>query len=98
MPKIWGPVTEIRDLGVVADKCPYCDRIMCCLLRSVYRGHYVFFLKTAAPTSETSCLCTGCHKAFHCEHWRYATHLPIQEAKACQVEDLLARTNPSLAE
>jgi hypothetical protein len=48
---------------------------------------------------ERSCLCTGCHKAFPCEHsWRYAAVVPIQEAKALPMEVLLTRTNPLLAE
>jgi hypothetical protein len=98
MLKLWGPVTEIRDLGVVAEQCPYCEQIMPCLLRSVYRWHFVLFVKTAAPIGESSCLCTICHKAFPCEPWRYTNPTPIQEAKTSQVEDLLARTNPGLAE
>ena len=32
MRTIWGPVTEVRDLGVVAEQCPYCEQVMpCCL-------------------------------------------------------------------
>jgi hypothetical protein len=98
MRSIWGPVTEIRDLGVVAEQCPHCARVMPCLLRSVYRGSYVFFIKTAAPTEESSCLCTACLKTLPCEHWRYTDVVPIRKAKALPIEDLLARTNPGLAE
>ena len=87
MRSIGGPVTEIRDLGVVAEQCPYCERVMPCLLRSVCRGNYVFFIKTAAPTEENSCLCTVCLKALPCDHWRYATVVPLREAKALPVED-----------
>jgi hypothetical protein len=94
MRTIWGPVTEIRDLGVVAERCPQCERIMPCLLRSVSRGNYVFFLKTTVPTTESSCLCTACLKTFPCEQWRYTTVVPTGEAKALPVEDLLPRTNP----
>jgi hypothetical protein len=98
MPKFWGAATEIIDLGVVAELCPHCERIMPCLLRSVCRGHYVCFVKTTGLTIERSCLCTGCHKPFVGEHWRYAAVLPIGEAKALAPDDLLARTNPCLAE
>jgi hypothetical protein len=95
---IWGPVTEVRDLGVVAEQCPYCARVLPCFLRSVCRSNYVFFVKTTSPTPESSCLCTVCLKAFPCEPWRYATLVSIREAKTLPVEDLLARTNPVLAE
>jgi hypothetical protein len=98
MRMIWGPVTDVRDLGVVAEQCPYCARISPCILRSVCRGHYIFFVKTAAPIVESSCLCTVCLKAFPAEHWRYVTFLSIREAKALALDDLLARTNPALAE
>lgn len=98
MPKFWGAAAEIIDLGVVAEFCPHCEQIMPCLLRSVCRGHYVCFVKTTGPTIERSCLCTGCHKPFLGEHWRYAAVLPIGEARTLSPEDLLTRTNPVLAE
>jgi hypothetical protein len=99
MRSIWGAVTEISDLGVVAEHCPHCERLMSCLLRSVCRGDYVLFVKMTAPPRESTCLCTGCLKAFPCDHfWRYAAVVPIQEAKTLPLEDLLARTNPVLAE
>ena len=98
MRSMWGPVTEIRDLGVVAEQCPHCARVMPCLLRSVYRGSYVLFLKMAAQAEESSGLCTACLQALPCERWRYAAFVPIRKAKALPIEDLLARTNPILAE
>ena len=98
MRKFWGAATEITDLGVVAELCPHCEQIMPCLLRSVCRGYYACFVKTTGSTIERSCLCTGCHKPFLSEHWRYAAVLPIGEAKVLPLEDLLARTNPCLAE
>jgi hypothetical protein len=98
MPKFWGAATEIIDLGVVAEFCPHCEQIMPCLLRSVCRGHYACFFKTTGLSIERSCLCTGCHKPFLGEHWRYAAVLPITEAKALPPKDLLTRTNPVLAE
>jgi hypothetical protein len=55
-------------------------------------------MKTAAPTKESCCLCTVCLKAIPSELWRYAAVMPIREAKALPIEDLLARTNPGLAE
>jgi hypothetical protein len=98
MRAIWGPVAEIRDLGVVAEHCPYCEQVRPCLLRSVCRGNYVLFVKTTAPAGESSCLCTACLKAFPCERWRYTRLVPVGEAKTLAVEDLLQRTNPGLAE
>ncbi len=98
MRSIWGPFTEIRDLGVVAEECPHCERVTPCLLRSVYRGNYVFFMKSAAPTEESSSLCTVCLKTIPCQRWRYAAVAPIRKAKALPIEGLLARTNPGLAE
>jgi hypothetical protein len=98
MRAIWGSATKVIDLGLVAEQCPYCGQTMPCLLRSVCRVHYVVFLETAGPERERSCFCTGCHKAFPSEHWRYAAVLPIREGKDLSPEDLLARTNPGLAD
>jgi hypothetical protein len=98
MRKFWGAATEITDVGVVAELCPHCAQIMPCLLRSVCRGRYTCFVKTTDPWVERSCLCTGCHKPFRGEHWRYTAALPIREATALPPGDLLARTNPGLAE
>jgi hypothetical protein len=98
MRTIWGAVTEIRDLGVVAEHCPHCERLMSCLLRSVCRGDYVFFVKLPQALQESSCLCTGCLKAFPCVYWRYAAVVPIEEAKVLPLDDLMARTNPVMAE
>jgi hypothetical protein len=98
MRSMWGPVTEIRDLGVVAEECPHCERVTPCLLRSVYRGSYVLFVKTAAPTEESSSLCTVCLKALPCQRWRYSAVVPLRKAKALSIENLLARTNPGLVE
>lgn len=96
---IWGAVTEINDLGVVAEQCPHCERFMPCLLRSVCRANYVLFMRMAAPTGEHSVLCTGCLKTFPCEqYWRYASVVTIPEAKGLPLEELQARTNPMLAE
>jgi hypothetical protein len=98
MRAIWGQAIRVTDLGVVAEQCPYCERTMPCLLRSVCQINYVFFLEDTGLKRESSCFCTGCHKAFPSEHWRYAAVLPIQEAKNLPPEDLLARTNPSLSD
>ena len=99
MRAFWGWATKITDLGVVAEQCPYCERTEPCLLRSVCRTNYIFFLETpTGPEKERSCFCIGCHKAFPSEHWRYAEVIPIQEAKDLPPENLLARTNPVLAD
>jgi hypothetical protein len=98
MRAIWGAVTEVHDRGAVAEHCPHCGRITTCLLRSVCRGDYIFFLKTTDPVPESSCLCTACLQAFHSAAWRYAAVVPVGEAKALPLDDLLARTNPVVAE
>jgi hypothetical protein len=98
MRKLWGTFTEASDLGVVAERCPYCAQIVPCLVRSVLRGHYVLFVKVADDDAERSCLCTLCLQEFACEHWRYAALVQAREAKALRLEDLLARTNPGRVE
>lgn len=99
MRTFWGAVTEISDLGVVAEHCPHCQRLMGCLLRSVCRGDHVLFVKMAQRTRECSCLCTTCLQTFPGEpYWHYAAVVPAREAQQMELESLLAKTNPVLAD
>ena len=98
MGSIWGPVTEIADAGVMAERCPHCERITPCLLRSVRQSYFILFVKTASSSHDNSGFCTECHQAFHCDPWRYLCVVPLTEAKGLGIEELLTRTNPILAE
>jgi hypothetical protein len=98
MGSIWGPVTEIADVGVMAERCPHCERITPCLLRSVRQSFFILFVKTASSSHDNSGFCTECHKAFHCDPWRYLCVVALTEAKALGIEELLTRTNPILVE
>jgi hypothetical protein len=82
----------------MAERCPHCERITTCLLRAVQRYYTLFFLKTSVSTDEASGFCTECYKTFHCETYRYVCVVPVKQAKSLAIEELLARTNPSLAE
>ena len=94
-----GDVIETNDLGVVAEYCPYCDRLMSCLLRTVSRGNYVCFVKMAELSRESSCMCTGCLKTFPGKpNWSYAGVVPIREASSMELDELLTKTNPILAD
>ncbi len=98
MRTIWGSATEVRDLGVVAEQCPRCERPTPCAVRAVCQGWHFFFVKLTAVATETSCHCTACGASFPCELWRYPALVPAAQAEALPLEDLLARTNPGLAE
>lgn len=94
-----GEVIETNDLGVVAEYCPHCDRLMSCLLRTVSRGNYVCFVKMAELSRESSCMCTGCLKTFSGKpNWSYAGVVPIRDASSMELDDLLTKTNPILAD
>lgn len=98
MRSIWGPATEITDVGVMAERCPHCERVTPCLLRSIRHSYFILFLRSVSIAHENSGFCTECHKAFHCDPWRYVCVVAIGEAKSLGIEELLTRTNPSLAE
>jgi hypothetical protein len=95
---IGGPVTEVRELGVVGEQCPCCMRVRPCRVRAVCQGWRFFFVKKAATPKEISCLCGTCGMSFPCELWRYPALLPAAQADALAVKDLLEQTNPRLAE
>jgi hypothetical protein len=99
MGTFFGRVNEMNDLGVVAEHCPHCDRLRSCLLRTVRRGNYICFVKIAELSRESSCMCTDCLKTFPGKpHWSYAEVVPIREARETGIDDLLAKTNPILAD
>lgn len=95
---LWGQTTEIKDLGVVAEQCPCCERITPCSVRTIFEADHVFFVKVAEASKETSSLCSVCGGSFACQLWRYPNLVPGSEAAGLPVETLLARTNPGLVE
>lgn len=99
MRTFFGVVNETNDLGVVAEHCPHCDRLTSCLLRTVRRGNYICFVKIAELSRESSCMCTACLKTFPGKpYWSYAEVVPIRDARTMGMDDLLAKTNPILAD
>jgi hypothetical protein len=99
MQTFFGAVTETNDLGVVAEQCPHCNTLKRCLLRTVHQGHYICFMKIADPVRESSCLCTDCLKPFPGKpYWSYAEVVPIREARDVDLDQLLTKTNPILAD
>ncbi len=98
MGALWGSATEIKDLGVVAEQCPYCEQMMPCFVRAVWQVDFVCFLRINPVNKETNCLCPVCGGSFPCQLWRYRELVPVQEAPALGLAKLLARTNPGLAE
>jgi hypothetical protein len=94
-----GAVTETNDLGVVAEHCPHCDQLRCCLLRTVSQGNYICFVRIAELLRESSCMCTDCLKSFAGKpYWSYADVVRIREARGLALDDLLTKTNPILAD
>jgi len=95
---IWGKTTETKDLGVVAEYCPRCEQITPCVVQAVSEEDHVLFVKITEATKESSCLCRVCGSSFPCQLWRFPDLVPVQEAAALSLEDLLTRTNPGLTE
>jgi hypothetical protein len=94
-----GAVTETNDMGVVAEHCPHCDCLKRCLLRTVSQGNYICFVKLAELSRESSCMCTECLKPFPGKpYWSYADVAPIRDARSMELDELLKRTNPILAD
>ena len=99
MRSFYGAVTETNDLGVVAEDCPHCDSLKRCLLRKVSRSNYFCFVKLGERARENSCMCTECLKTFSGKpQWSYAQVVPIRDAREMELNELLAKTNPILAD
>lgn len=99
MRTLFGTVNEIKDLGAVAEHCPQCDALKCCLLRIVIHGHYICFAKITDPLRQSSCLCTDCLTPFPGRaRWSYAEVVPLRDARGMDLNELLTKTNPILAD
>lgn len=99
MRKFYGAVTETNDAGVVVEQCPHCGRCTPCLMRTVSQGNYLCFIKISELLRESSCLCTECLKPFAGKpYWSYAEVVPIRDARQMKLDDLLTKTNPTLAD
>ena len=59
---------------------------------------HVLFVPLAGSAKEISCRCAACGGSFPCELWRYPALLPASQAATLSAEELLARTNPGLAD
>jgi hypothetical protein len=94
-----GAVTETNDVGVVVEQCPHCGRLTPCLLRTVSQGNYICFVRISELLRESSCMCTECLQPFAGKpYWSYAEVVPIRDARGMELDALLTKTNPILAD
>lgn len=94
-----GTVTETIDKGVVVEHCPHCNRPTSCLLRTVSQGYNVCFVRVAEQLRDSSCMCTDCLEPFAGKpYWHYAEVVSIRDARGMDLDDLLTKTNPILAD
>jgi hypothetical protein len=95
---VWGTAKDQRELGVVAEQCPYCARLAPCYVTARVEGVHVYFITFAETATDAACHCGACGGLFHCELWQYERFVPPVEARDLPLETLLQRTNPRLKE
>jgi cytochrome c biogenesis DsbD-like protein len=95
---IWGDVQGEKELGVVAEQCPYCDRLAPCYVTARVQGLHVYFITLAETATDAGCRCGACGGQFRRELWQFKEFVPPVEAHTLPLEVLLQRTNPLLAE
>jgi hypothetical protein len=95
---IWGPTSDVKDLGIVAERCPRCGSVSPCRVVGRSQGFHVYFITLASAVTDAVCTCGSCGAQFRCELWRYKGTVPDTEASALPMETLLERTNPTLKE
>ncbi len=94
---VWGPSTGVKDLGIVAEQCPFCKCISPCKLVGRFEGFHVYFITMAASVTKTACTCSLCGGQFPGEFlaiWQSCAVLPC--ADPMPMERLIKRTNPGL--
>jgi hypothetical protein len=95
---IWGPSSEVKDVGTVAERCPHCGRVSPCRVAAHSQGVHLYFITLASAVTDAVCTCSSCGGQFRCELWRYTDVVPDIEASTLTTEGLLERTNPTLKE
>jgi hypothetical protein len=95
---IWGPSSELKDLGIVAERCPHCGRLSQCRIAAHSQGIHLYFISLASAVTSAVCTCMSCGGQFRCELWQYTDFVSDIEAPLFTMEKLLERTNPTLKE
>jgi transcription elongation factor Elf1 len=93
---IWGPVSGVKDIGIVAERCPHCGRLSQCRVTAHSQGFHLYFVTLASGVRDAVCTCSSCGGQFRCELWRYPNTVSDVEASTITMERLLERTNPTL--
>jgi hypothetical protein len=95
---IWGPASDVKEVGVVAERCPHCRRLSACRVTAYSEGVHLYGVTMASAVTHAICTCSACGGQFPCELWRYSNPLPLDAAFAIPIETLLERSNPLLKE
>ncbi len=93
---IYGRYTDPREMGVVADQCPHCDRLSPCSITGYYRRTHLYFITFSEHVASGECCCGACGNRFPREVGQYREIVPAGEAATMMIETLLERTNPDL--
>jgi hypothetical protein len=85
-------------MGLIADKCPRCNRVTRCLVteRGGVVGGLVLGIPFALPLSSVSCVCAECGHEFQGRLAAVDRAVPPEVAAGLDTDGLLALTNPDL--
>lgn len=95
---IWGPASDVKEVGVVAERCPHCGRLSACRVTAYSEGIHLYGITMASAVTHAIGACSSCGGQFPCELWQYKEPLPLEAAFAIPIETLLERSNPLLKE
>jgi hypothetical protein len=93
-----GSYAREKEFGVVAEYCPYCERVAACLVTAYVEGWHINGVPAVSTSTDPTCLCGLCGGHFPCQLWKYAGTISADEARSLPAEALLERTNPALKE
>lgn len=95
---IFGTQGRQQPRGIVAERCPQCEKIQRFVVVAHYEVGHVYFIPLGEGTHlQTSLHCPACGSQFFFKRSRYAEILPLQYGRTCPMDELIARTNPELA-
>jgi hypothetical protein len=96
---IWGEYDSDKTRGIVADRCPYCDRVTTFRVIQRYRVAHVYYIPLGSGKLIATLLCCNeCGEMIVGALENYARVLPKKEAQGLSTEEILQQTNPRLLE
>ncbi|MEZ6141961.1 MAG: hypothetical protein R3B84_15425 [Zavarzinella sp.] len=94
---IWGEKDYFEKLGVVADFCPYCQRVHAFSIQKRFIAFHLYWITIGGWTrKETLKTCWNCGYHYLARIRDYRDFIPETEAEQTKLSQIIRQTNPEM--